>query len=159
MNLDPRFRIEATPRAVAADACRFDYDLVDSLTGSSKRYLQEADALKAQERRLQREASTPWGKICSYDFFLSPISRAAVEVYAHNEQGERLHAGADPMVLIGYDRDCAKVQEKIHRWLIAMGHPELKRTRDLQAERERQLEASVLTEIIPGVRSRPSLLN
>jgi len=130
--------------------------LVDALTGQIHRcdLLHEAKAKRAQI--LERESQIPWDGIASFDFnHRGRASQPCTEIYAYDEQGERLSIlGIAPLTTVGYDPKEYVVSAWINLWLAEMGRSDLPRKRELEAERERRLLASAETVVVPGARNR-----
>jgi len=166
MSLDPRFEITPyfkqrrfhTPIGPNGGV-RDGFWLNDTLTGHGRRFDLKRDAVKESERILEREQALDWARIHSYDFHHSSIPRPCTEVYAYDEQGERVLSGRGASIaLTAYDRDAAVVKAHVERWLDAMGHADLPRKADADAERERRAHAAIFETAAPGIRSRPSAL-
>jgi len=161
MLLHDRFEIAEAEDLDSDGPLDGNYRMGDLLTGSrSKRFAQEQWAFDQAERTLAREAIIPWDEIDSYDFFLSPISRASVTVYAYDSDGGQVEIGSRyaSLVMVGHSHDEAEVVANVERWLCAVGHPELKRRAVVLAERERKLEELATTPINPSLRTRRSPL-
>jgi hypothetical protein len=133
--------------------------LEDNLTHRRERFDLKREAKQAAERILEREAKIDWSKIQAYDFRHSTTARPCTEVSACGEQGQHISAaGVYAMTLVGYDREEATVQNYVREWLKEMGHEDLPRKTELDAERERRANAAIFDTAAPGIRFRPSSL-